>query len=201
MKSIKNKKHKEYIVERVCGRRRRNGRIEYLLKWKGYPETQNTWERKEHLNCSALLRKFEKEQNFRANMNSASGTKKNISSITKGRISSKRKLGNSKTIVRKNIEHKQDSKPKRKPSCESKHSNNNSKFLHITRFHRGIEAETIIGAFEINGNIHFLIRFKGVKRTGIVPASVANIKIPQMVIKFYEDHISYSDKELETKSN
>jgi hypothetical protein len=35
--------------------------VEYLLKWKGYDHKENTWEPKEHLNCTDLVDKFEKE--------------------------------------------------------------------------------------------------------------------------------------------
>jgi hypothetical protein len=33
----------EFIVERIVSHRFRNGRKEYLLQWKGYPEEENTW--------------------------------------------------------------------------------------------------------------------------------------------------------------
>ena len=33
----------EFIVERIVSHRMRNGRKEYLLAWKGYPEEENTW--------------------------------------------------------------------------------------------------------------------------------------------------------------
>ena len=35
----------EFIVERIVSHRYRNGRKEYLLQWKGYPEEENTWVR------------------------------------------------------------------------------------------------------------------------------------------------------------
>lgn len=33
----------------------------YLIKYKGYPDEENTWEPTENLNCTRLIRKFEKE--------------------------------------------------------------------------------------------------------------------------------------------
>ena len=32
-----------YDVEKVLKTRRRNGQVEYLVKWRGYPEKFNSW--------------------------------------------------------------------------------------------------------------------------------------------------------------
>ena len=46
--------HDEYEVEAIVGRRNNNGRVEYLIKWKGYSDTDNTWEPESNLNDGAL---------------------------------------------------------------------------------------------------------------------------------------------------
>jgi len=43
--------------------KQRKFQVQYLLKWKGYPHSCNSWEPAEHLNnCSLLIREYEEEQ-------------------------------------------------------------------------------------------------------------------------------------------
>ena len=35
----------QYVVESVVDKRKRNGKIEYFIKWKDYSSDDNTWER------------------------------------------------------------------------------------------------------------------------------------------------------------
>ena len=34
----------EYLVEKIIGKRIKNGKIQYKIKWEGYPLSQSTWE-------------------------------------------------------------------------------------------------------------------------------------------------------------
>ena len=48
----------EYEVERIVNHRRKNGVLEYRLKWKGYPMSECTWEDEDQLSCDDLLKEY-----------------------------------------------------------------------------------------------------------------------------------------------
>lgn len=48
-----------YDVEKIVKHRMHKGRKQYLIKWVGYPDSDNTWEDIENLMCSEMLEEYE----------------------------------------------------------------------------------------------------------------------------------------------
>ena len=50
----------EYVVEKIVGCRTKKGRVEYRIRWKGYDESDDTWEPAENLQkVQKLIREYE----------------------------------------------------------------------------------------------------------------------------------------------
>jgi len=150
----------EYEVESIVSKRIKKGKVEYLVKWKGWENPDdNTWEPVEHLECPELIQAYEEKHGGSAEDKKTPGKRKAESS--EGGPSAK--------------------KPGKTVKAEDK----------LKGFARGLAPEKIIGATNDPGELYFLIKWKGSDEADLVPASEANVKIPQVVIKFYEERLNW----------
>lgn len=136
----------EFIVEKILDRRFRNGKTEFLLKWKGYSDSESSWEPEENLDCRHLVEEFKENRKRRID---------------------RRKNANSEIEQKKN----KDNKPR--------------------GFDRGLDPDRILGATDSSGELAFLIKWKGTDEADLVPARIANVQCPQVVIKFYEERLTW----------
>jgi len=151
----------EYSVEKVLDKRIKNGKVEYFLKWKGYGDTDNTWEPEANLDCPELIEAFEKVR----------------------QAEKKRKQNGTET---------ESAKKKKKPDADDGRTRG---------FERGLEAEKIIGATDSSGDLMFLIKWRGSDEADLVPARQANVKCPQVVIKFYEERLTWHSASADDAEN
>ena len=51
--------HKEYEVEAILNHRKRRGKVQYLVKWKGYADHENSWVTEKDLeNAKEVLQQY-----------------------------------------------------------------------------------------------------------------------------------------------
>ena len=51
-----------FAAERILKKRKRKGKMQYKVKWLGYPENQSTWEPEENILDKSLMEHFEHGQ-------------------------------------------------------------------------------------------------------------------------------------------
>lgn len=181
--------------------------MEYYLKWKGYRNDDNTWEPEDNLDCPALIAAFEESRKKQKAGPASRKRKSSISSVDTDKSEAKEK--NSKESKKeerpakkikkedknkeKEKDHEEGGESKKEDSKKNDKKKNNAQNEEKKPegFSRNLDPERIIGASDTSGHLMFLMKWKGTDDADLVPASEANIKCPQIVIKFYEERLTW----------
>lgn len=55
-----NDSEDEFEVEAILGHRGKKGKYQYLIRWKNYPPSEDSWEKEANLNCPEILLEYKK---------------------------------------------------------------------------------------------------------------------------------------------
>ncbi|CAH1401603.1 unnamed protein product [Nezara viridula] len=176
----------EFSVEKVLDRRFRNGRVEYLLKWKGYSDAENTWEPEENLDCPDLIQAYEDER--KRKVAAIEPLKKEESNKKRKSVSN---MNPPPTPPAATVEKKQPTSERKEKAVKPVNKTKQIEELKLRGFERNLEPEKIIGATDASGELMFLMKWKGTEEADLVPAKQANERCPQIVIHFYEERLTW----------
>jgi len=163
----------EYDVEKVLDKKFKNGKAQYLLKWKGYDKP--TWEIEENVNCPDLVKEYEDAVKKGGGKKGAKGGKTREPGSTGGKGKGKGKKRNIQKIP------EDDTRPEEEEEEQEPD----------VGFEFGHEVLDIIGA-RMDDELKLFVSWVG--KPGVntfLPARIAHEKIPQKVIAFYEDRLKF----------
>ncbi|CAJ0599059.1 unnamed protein product [Cylicocyclus nassatus] len=182
----------EYIVEKILGKRIRKGVVEYLIKWKGYDDSDDdTWEPAAQCDCAGLIEEFEKSQK---------NTAEKSSKTRKRKI--REKEDEDKDVISVRIDDDDDlfddgtsESTATRPKTKRKALVDDKKY----GICEGRKISRILGLNNKSSELRMLVvysdamkdRKKGVE---LVPTRILRHYAPQMVIDYYE---SLLDKNLQ----
>ena len=156
-----------YEVEKILKKRITNGYVEYKIKWSGKDETGKPWDNS-----------WEPQENIQC--------QSLIEEFERG----------SQSLYMKNNVDKRNS-----TSAGDFESKSSKKVKSVSSeepqgFDRGLKAESILGATDDkNGNLLFLIKWKGSDEADLVHYEKVYEKIPQMALKFYHKKLTFCDSD------
>ncbi|XP_053694987.1 chromobox protein homolog 3-like [Sabethes cyaneus] len=192
--SDESSEEEEYVVEKIVDRRERKGKIEYLLKWKGYDSSANTWEPKENLECPDLIKAFEDTRtDAKKDVKEKEKTKekKKPSSSKPSSGGSKKKNDSDAENDGSDDDDKDDSASTKSNKSKSAAADNDASASDdgMNGFEKGYIPEKILGATEANSELLFLIQWKDKDKAQLVSSKEARKHCPQLVIDFYEERL------------
>lgn len=64
LKGMKLLKKDVFEVKSIIGHRKKYGKVEYLVRWKGFDESHDSWSQEDNLFCPLILKRYKKTNNL-----------------------------------------------------------------------------------------------------------------------------------------
>jgi len=155
----------EHEVERIVDSRVQRGRVQYLVKWLGYADSDNTWQEESTMNCPELIARFKSEQSL---VKKASPKRRETNTGS----SSPRKRPRSPNV--------KDTKPISPPPSSSS-----------TDWERDVA--NVMTVTKEGSQLFAHLKWKSDLLT-VEPVKVANVRCPQKMLAFYESRLRFPEE-------
>lgn len=186
--NVKNRKAEEttvvqeFAVEKIIRRRVNDGKVEYFLKWKGFTDAENTWEPEDNLGCPELIEEFLRNLTVSGEIEQEGCNSLDLE------LQPKQEL----TELDAHMAHQQ-------PPEELIERGNEEVDDHNAEIPAGQsnnpEPDGIIGCTDQQGELMFLIKWKNTDEVALLSAREASKRWPGMVIRFYEDKLTWNGED------
>lgn len=184
----------EYNVEDIIRHRyaRKTGKLEYLVKWEGYPESDNSWEPSEHCMCPDLIARY--EERLKSKKKTRSSITAGEAKIESGRSNRTSKASTSTHKVSTQIVDEDESTCSMETSSSGDKCNAEaSPVPQPTGFERGLEIKKIRGSCtEEKGEkekLCFLVEWKGSSEVDLVDAEDIETKASREMLGWYKERL------------
>lgn len=205
----------EYSVESIRGKRKNpsTGITEFLIKWEGWPESDNSWEPIDNLKCPALIAEFEEEEKKKRKLRSATkgrprkaNNSQNLRSANKDSNNLNGQASSSTSSFLMENENTDEISNSTFPSTIAESSNSlenqqpnkdltESTWHQPKGFARGLPIQEIVGSVVDDKNkLFFFVKWKDCPEIELIDVNEMEDKAPKKLCKWYRERLYFNIK-------